>query len=433
MMRANRQAPAIRWMTHFPGVPTSGAFAPSSITGDAGLLLTGSGTTITLNNGGYFELNDGTRYTCTSPNGCTIVNGTVTQGTVAGRAASGTEPPTDGGMESVLLELSGCTDGRYVDDPDGNPGLVGDCHALVGFVNAAAQERELPDDHVLRQWGSGEQMRIDRWGGVRVSGGRVTFLGLNEKGITDISALAGLTNLTELYLQFNAITDISALAGLTNLTTLYLQSTEITDISALAGLTNLTALHLSFNEITDISALAGLTNLWALNLQFNAITDISALAGLTNLTTLYLQSTEITDISALAGLTNLTRLDLQSNAITDISALAGLTNLTRLDLQSNAITDISALAGLTNLTTLYLQFNAITDISALAGLTNLTTLYLQFNEITDISLLALNEGWGDRRRDRCQRQSPERRLVRHPHPGPEGPGRDGQPRSAPRR
>ena len=539
-----------------PGVPTSGLFIPA-VTSGGSVTATADGTTIELNNGGYFELSDGTRYTCTSADGCAVADGTVTRGTVAGRAAGSSEvdyfptfrtavspgdqtytvgtaidtlplpeassgnaplsysltpsvpgltfnatarqltgtpstagtyamtytvtdedgdtdtlsftiavnngttetgslgecyvslsvsigqsctypgttdafsvnergrgsfltflagiriridnqtingrvydllashqgdgvwridriagsieapttPPTagGGGMEAALLELSGCTDGRYVDDPDGNPGLVGDCRALVGFVNALAQERELPDDDVLRQWGSGERVRIDRWGGIRVSGGRVTNLYLNEKEITDISALAGLTNLTELQLLINSIMDVSALAGLTNLTTLYLQ----------------------FNEITDISALAGLTNLTSLDIRVNRIEDLSALAGLTNLTGLYLSSNEITDLSALAGLTNLTGLDLSSNAITDISALAGLTNLTGLDLSSNAIMDISELAGLTNLTGLDLSSNAITDISALAGLTNLTRLDLSSNAITDISLLALNEGWGD--------------------------------------
>ena len=47
----------------------------------------GAGTTIELNDGGYFELSDGTRYTCTSADGCAVANGTVTRGTVAGRAA----------------------------------------------------------------------------------------------------------------------------------------------------------------------------------------------------------------------------------------------------------------------------------------------------------------------------------------------------------
>ena len=73
-----------------PGVPTSGFFFPA-VTSGGSVAATGAGTTIALNNGGYFELNNGTRYTCTSPAGCTVANGTVTQGTVAGRAAGSGE------------------------------------------------------------------------------------------------------------------------------------------------------------------------------------------------------------------------------------------------------------------------------------------------------------------------------------------------------
>ena len=68
-----------------PGVPTSGAFAPN-ITGGGTIQITGSGSTVSLNNSAYFELDDGTRYTCATADGCTITNGTVTAGTVTGRA-----------------------------------------------------------------------------------------------------------------------------------------------------------------------------------------------------------------------------------------------------------------------------------------------------------------------------------------------------------
>ena len=67
-----------------PGVPTSGAFAPSATSG-ATVAAAADGTTIGLVDGGYFELDDGTRYTCTAPGGCTVVNGAVTAGTVTGR------------------------------------------------------------------------------------------------------------------------------------------------------------------------------------------------------------------------------------------------------------------------------------------------------------------------------------------------------------
>ena len=39
-------------------------------------------------------------------------------------------PPADS------LVLSGCSDGTYVNDPGGNPGLVGDCEALVRIAAA---------------------------------------------------------------------------------------------------------------------------------------------------------------------------------------------------------------------------------------------------------------------------------------------------------
>ena len=73
-----------------PGVPTSGFFIPSRTSGGS-VTASGAGTTIALNNGGYFDLSDGTRYTCTSADGCTVANGTVTRGTVAGRAVGSGE------------------------------------------------------------------------------------------------------------------------------------------------------------------------------------------------------------------------------------------------------------------------------------------------------------------------------------------------------
>ena len=76
-----------------PGVPTSGVFAPSTLGAGASVTSTSEGTTITLNDSAYFELADGTRYTCTSSDGCAITNGTVTRGTVTGT------PPRDGEVD----------------------------------------------------------------------------------------------------------------------------------------------------------------------------------------------------------------------------------------------------------------------------------------------------------------------------------------------
>jgi hypothetical protein len=159
------------------------------------------------------------------------------------------------------------------------------------------------------------------------------------------------------------ISDVSPLAGLTDLTELELQGNNISDLTPLAGLTNLTELHLGWNpSITDLTPLAGLTNLTYLSLGLSNITDLTPLAGLTNLTELYLNDCDnISDITPLAVLTNLTRLNLGGNNISDITPLAGLTNLTWLGIFRNNITDITPLAGLTNLTELLLSYNNISD------------------------------------------------------------------------
>ena len=53
------------------------------------------------------------------------------------------------------------------------------------------------------------------------------MLALSHNGITDISALAGLDNLTYLLLDHNQISDISSLAGLSNLETLDLEGNTL--------------------------------------------------------------------------------------------------------------------------------------------------------------------------------------------------------------
>ena len=218
---------------------------------------------------------------------------------------------------------------------------------------------------------------------------RLTSLNLYGNQLSDVSALASLTRLRTLTLGYNRqISDISALASLTQLTRLDLSNNVVSDISALASLTRLGTLDLGYNrQISDISALASLTQLGTLNLSSNAVSDISALAALTQLTRLYLSSNAVSDISALAALTRLTDLYLNDNQLSDVSALASLTQLTRLDLSNNVVSDISALAALTQLTTLNVSNNAISDVSALAALTQLGTLDLNYNAVSDVSPL----------------------------------------------
>ena len=202
------------------------------------------------------------------------------------------------------------------------------------------------------------------------------------KAAGDTITTDDMENLTELIAQNADITDLTGLEHATGLTRLdlgteYVQeegrsinSNSVSDLSSLAGLTNLRWLRLRNNLISDISPLVGLTNLRYLNLGGNLmISDISPLAGLTKLETLWLYANSISDISPLAGLTNLTRLVLWFNLISDISPLAGLTKLTHLGLSNSSY----ALPQTGFLTDSSLNNNSISDLSPLVDNTGLGT------------------------------------------------------------
>ena len=220
----------------------------------------------------------------------------------------------------------------------------------------------------------------------------------------DTITASEMETLTRLQAPNADIRDLTGLELATNLTRLnlggesvgseYVNSNTISDLSPLAGLTNLTQLDLWGNNISDISALASLTNLAGLWLGVNSISDISVVADLTHLINLGLEGNNISDISAVAGLTNLNWLNLGANSILDVSVVADLANLTWLNLGSNNVFDVSALAGLTQLKMLYLWDNSISDLSPVEGLTDLTSLWLQENNISDISPLVANAGLG---------------------------------------
>ena len=365
---------------------------------------------------------------------------------LAGSTEAPATPPTTGGgeMEAALLELSGCTDGRYVDDPDGNPGLVGDCRALVGFANALAEGNELPDDHVLRQWGSGEQVRIDRWSGSGVSAGRVTELYLDNNQLTGAipPELGSLINLQGLSLYGNQLTGPipPELGSLINLQGLSLGNNQLTGPipPELGSLINLQYLDLEINKLTGPippelggltalqrlnlleSGLSGaippelgsLINLRYLNLFGNQLTGPipPELGSLINLQGLYLNNNhsylnnnQLTGPipPELGSLINLQYLDLNNNQLTGPipPELGSLINLQRLRLDNNQLTGPipPELGGLTALQRLILAKNGLSGTvpAELGALTNLILLDLSSNEFTGISLLALNAGWGD--------------------------------------
>lgn len=115
---------------------------------------------------------------------------------------------------------------------------------------------------------------------------------LTKSGITDMSEIEGLENLTflrELNLKKNLITEIKGLEFLPNLEKLNLRKNKISEIKGLNTLTSLVKLNLSENQISEIKGLDNLKNLGLLDLDFNNISEIKGLENLTNLWRLWLR------------------------------------------------------------------------------------------------------------------------------------------------
>ena len=72
---------------YLPGIPTMGLFIPA-LTSGVSLSSSGGNTTVTFANGGYIELQNGTRYTCQSTGGCGVHNGEVTQGAIVSQTTT---------------------------------------------------------------------------------------------------------------------------------------------------------------------------------------------------------------------------------------------------------------------------------------------------------------------------------------------------------
>ena len=217
-------------------------------------------------------------------------------------------------------------------------------------------------------------------------------LDLSSRNLTDITALAGLTDLSELDLSDNAITDLGPLAGLTGLEVLNLSGNGIEDLWPLAGLTSLEVLDLSGNGITDLHPLAGLTGLEVLDLSGNQIEDLWPLAELTGLEVLDLAGNGIEELWPLVGLTALERLNLSDNRIEELWPLAGLTGLEVLLLDRNRVADVLALSQLSGLANLGLSGNRIADLGLLSELGGLRRLDLSGNAVADVSALGEMSG-----------------------------------------
>ena len=187
----------------------------------------------------------------------------------------------------------------------------------------------------------------------------------NESGKTDISTLSlnacvrssmaekGVKqriNLTYLICQDSGINDLSSIADLVNLEELYLQGNELISFETMPEFTKLRRISVANNK--TLTTLKGIEKLPALEeLQANkaAISDLSGVETLKNLKVVGLMINKISDISAFANLDKIEDITLSYNNISDLSAFANKPNLEKFTIYTNDITDITPLYGNKNM------------------------------------------------------------------------------------
>lgn len=192
----------------------------------------------------------------------------------------------------------------------------------VSLCRNATGEREYTCLKLKAKLGISSSKRSENWDKVYKKMVHRQHLALCSLQISDLSPLAGFTNLRELELSDNEISNLSSLSELSSLRKIDLCNNQISDLTPLAGLSNLQTIFLVRNSICDISPLAELSDLRVLLLNDNNLSELSSLTRLSRLRELYLDNNEIYDISPLAAITNLVQLNLRGNFIHDFSPIS---------------------------------------------------------------------------------------------------------------
>ena len=103
------------------------------------------------------------------------------------------------------------------------------------------------------------------------------LLSLYNNQISDVSSLAGLTDVFLLDINNNRVTDISSLSRLTALDQFYLERNQVGDISVVSNFLALTVLRFNDNQVADISSLRSLGGLREVTMSGNQVEDLAAL------------------------------------------------------------------------------------------------------------------------------------------------------------
>ncbi|WP_448569533.1 leucine-rich repeat domain-containing protein [Thalassotalea ganghwensis] len=153
-------------------------------------------------------------------------------------------------------------------------------------------------------------------------------LGCQDQEISDLSSLADLTSLEELYLQNNQLTSLETLPFMPQLKVISVAGIkELITTQGIENAPNLIELQANKASLSSLSGVETLMHLKIFAAMQNQIIDLSSLTELTQLTEVILSYNKISDVTALANKPQLKQLSLHNNPITDISPLFDNTNL----------------------------------------------------------------------------------------------------------
>ena len=249
----------------------------------------------------------------------------------------------------------------------------------------------------------------------------VESLEIRSENIEDIASVAKLKNLTRLRIGLKKSkenpTDLSALAGLTNLEIFDCYANPITKVEALAGLSKLKIAKLYMARVDSIDFLSGTPNLEELDLygyqhKFDNYVPVSKLQKLKKLN-VYMNKQAVDEkLAVLKSLTSLEEMRLSNckqvtsfaflenckglkkieanwcKGLVDFSALNSLGQLEYISLTDGKFPNVEFLKGKQKLKYVSLNGTPITHVNELTGLAGLETVYLEGSEVTDITGLS---------------------------------------------
>ncbi|MDT0015668.1 LapB repeat-containing protein [Listeria swaminathanii] len=215
---------------------------------------------------------------------------------------------------------------------------------------------------------------------------------IDASNCTDLETLGDISGLLELeMIQLSGcskLKEITSLKDLPNLVNVTADGCAIEDLGTLDHLPKLQTLVLSDNKnLTNINAVTDLPQLKTVALDGCGITSIGTLDNLPKLEKLDLKENQLTSISEITDLPRLSYLDVSINNLTTIGELKKLPLLEWLNVSSNRLSNVSALTNFPSLNYINVSNNVITTIGKMTELPSLKEFYAQNNNISDLSMI----------------------------------------------